>query len=577
MGVIYKLKSSIIDFILEKKKENPLISCRQLVPLIQEKFQIAVSKSSINAVIKEAGLSMPVGRRRKKTSKQEIKPEQEIKLLKSPAFANPPLLLGVKENLASVPLVSVPPEPPAKEEPKPISSAFMAKPPTEKPPVEETPVKEPIATEAFLSQEKRVILPLEIEKSGIVFLKAADYLLGGTSCIKEILLNRFNNGKEKEITEMIEAILYQPFTDNLDISSYLEALKQVKGLLPFIKEKIAQASLQVRCIEVHLSDGISYYLDGQLHTVWSIPQIPYIFSLGLYHIKNYLKDIFNGNKPLVLCHSSGYNFPIPEFFNFMESFEAKEKTITHLTFYNNKLEKIGILPLERKEKRTFIFGLWPWQFGQFRKGKILTDFMSFCFTPLNKKLYLARVEIELAQPNVNKNVILQGCALKEELEGKIKLIILTNSPLEMSNEELVNLYLESWPNLEETFMDFSKKVEFFTYTSEQQKFFFLEKELKKEEAEIEGFFRNYLDNLDNYVRWQFFPAGYEEKDFSLAQERFYSLKADFNLQAHNFLVAFKVSDQYPFLRDLEYACRRINEKKVVFMDGKRCWLSAEKF
>lgn len=63
MGVIYKLKKEVVQVIVEKKKEDPSLSCRKIAALLKEAFRIEVSKSSINAVIKEYKLSSPVGRK----------------------------------------------------------------------------------------------------------------------------------------------------------------------------------------------------------------------------------------------------------------------------------------------------------------------------------------------------------------------------------------------------------------------------------------------------------------------------------------------------------------------------------
>lgn len=62
MGVTYKLKDEIVEFIIRQKRENPQISCRKLVIAVHAEYGLNVSKSSINAVIKEANLSSPVGR-----------------------------------------------------------------------------------------------------------------------------------------------------------------------------------------------------------------------------------------------------------------------------------------------------------------------------------------------------------------------------------------------------------------------------------------------------------------------------------------------------------------------------------
>lgn len=62
MGVVYKLKPEILDFILQQKKEAPSLSCRKLVDIVEQTFHVHVSKSSVNAIIKEHALSNPVGR-----------------------------------------------------------------------------------------------------------------------------------------------------------------------------------------------------------------------------------------------------------------------------------------------------------------------------------------------------------------------------------------------------------------------------------------------------------------------------------------------------------------------------------
>ncbi|MFC1657770.1 hypothetical protein ACFL1D_00075 [Candidatus Omnitrophota bacterium] len=76
----YKLSNVIKDFIIEKKKASPELSCRRLIPLIREKFQVSLSKSLINSVIKQSNLSSPVGRRSRKQQAAFSAPA-EIKLI----------------------------------------------------------------------------------------------------------------------------------------------------------------------------------------------------------------------------------------------------------------------------------------------------------------------------------------------------------------------------------------------------------------------------------------------------------------------------------------------------------------
>ncbi|MDP8213454.1 MAG: hypothetical protein P9X22_09260 [Candidatus Zapsychrus exili] len=69
MGVIYKFKQEVIDFILSQKKENSVLSCRKLADIVSKKFSLVVSKSSINTILKKAQLSSSVGRRATKSEK----------------------------------------------------------------------------------------------------------------------------------------------------------------------------------------------------------------------------------------------------------------------------------------------------------------------------------------------------------------------------------------------------------------------------------------------------------------------------------------------------------------------------
>lgn len=74
-----KLTQEIRRFIIKRKSSQPEISCRGLIPLIKEHFQVDLSKSLINSVIKENNLSCPKGRRRIKEIEPQIRPQMEEK------------------------------------------------------------------------------------------------------------------------------------------------------------------------------------------------------------------------------------------------------------------------------------------------------------------------------------------------------------------------------------------------------------------------------------------------------------------------------------------------------------------
>lgn len=63
MGVIYKLKDEVVQFIISQRQTNPLFSCRQLAESASHKFGLHLSKSSVNDVLKESGIVTPRGRK----------------------------------------------------------------------------------------------------------------------------------------------------------------------------------------------------------------------------------------------------------------------------------------------------------------------------------------------------------------------------------------------------------------------------------------------------------------------------------------------------------------------------------
>lgn len=574
MGVVYKLKPEIKDFILEQKKSNLILSCRSLSALIENKFQTKVSKSSINSTIKEAGLSMPVGRRRKKRRRKAqipAKPQLEIKtaLPSLPLFEKPLQIPAPVEKQAEEPLpapIQIPP---------PI--------PAEKPP--EPPV------------ETKVETPLPRECTGAILLKAVDCLVGGSHYITEAIKSRLTPAQE-DLLAKTEALIYLPLFGSLtkpetgdiaglralvdknftleEILSYHNELQKVKTIGVDLLRILPTILQEVHSIKAHLVGQSSFYLDGQLHTVWSTPHIPFDFSTTIYNIKSYINKYFYENEPLVLFMAPGYDTPTQEFFDFLSGLESQQKRITRLTLCGNKFQDLEVIPLEQIKRRCFIFGLWPWQFTEHRKVKAIGEFKPFYFEPMKKDFYLAEIEIELSQPNIKQSVTLKGCALKTSIAEKTRLVILSNLGNTLSApENLANIYLSHWPNLEEAFQDFSRKIELFTYTASAQRYFSSEglNLSLVAPSDIGALFSKYLEALDSYFRWHFLPLGYEDVDFSTTKERFYNLKAKIEKEKEKITIAFNVPSSYPYLKDLVYLCCRINERQVTFKDGKRLWFT----
>src|ERR1700677_1371350 len=78
MGVIYKLREEVVDFIISQRQSNPLYSCRQLAESASQKLGLHLSKSSVHDVLKESGIITPRGRKPKE--KFEIPQEKKLQI-----------------------------------------------------------------------------------------------------------------------------------------------------------------------------------------------------------------------------------------------------------------------------------------------------------------------------------------------------------------------------------------------------------------------------------------------------------------------------------------------------------------
>lgn len=667
MGTPYKIESEITDFILETKKINPNLSCRTVSDLIWEKFQKKVSKSSVNSILKNSGLSLSVGRRKKRPLEnladrqieKYIEKPLEIIPLKQPAIIpakeplakEKPVLSSVdkpvekhqeitpvesKEESPAEPIAEKPPEsiqeekppeppkqpmqegPAEKSEPSEINSVQeirpaeqkeekTTEPSAEKPPeptheekiaesipekraesIQEEPAKKPELSTTNPAIYEQAELFIDTECCGAILLKAADCLSGGTHYITETIKNKLRCQSTDLLTKT-ERLLFSQlnpdfnvglFADKIltaeDISLYSAKLQSVTNLPSDIFEIISSMLQEVHYLTVALSDNtVFYYLDAQVYTIWSTPNIPDDFSLPTYKIKNCIKNCFREDAPLVLFTAPGYDTPPEEFFNFILTQTESSAKISRLTTFNNRNEQLEGIGIDRNKKQSFVFGLWPWQFTEYRKVKRLGKFTPLFFEALKKNLYAAEIVLELSQPySADVTVTLRGCVLKNSPDEKIRIVILSN--LSVEPEELADIYLTRWPNLEETFKDYSRKIELFTYTANSQRSFSGESQnlSKKREftTDINTLFSYYLKLLDLYVKWRFLPPGYEDMDFSQMNQFFYNLKVGVKKDKNSVIATFQIPPAHPHLKALEYACQRINEREIILKNGKRLWV-----
>lgn len=599
MGIVHKLTTENKELVLTKIKQNPALSCRRLSLLIKKDLSLEVSKSSINALIKEAGLSMPVGRRSTRPKFKlnlQILPEQ-IQALTAP----------VAEPQKTEP--EKPKEEPAVVEPK-TPEVINLEPPEQlklEPPkepeavaktAEEKEIEGPIAAEEKTESPKEIkeeviakvpAEPLEPAGNicnGSLILKAADYLLGGSFLISEAIKKRLNvlqediqlktealvfgqNAQQEELWALIGRRLNQQ-----EVLSFLDLLEGGKTIGLDILRVIPQALQEARCLRIYFQDTSSIYIDGLYHTAWSTPNIPYDFSTPLYTAKKYVNKYFFENKPLCLLMSPGFDAPTREFFNFVAAFNAEKKRVTRVGLYGNNFEELDSVSIEQNKKICLVFGLWPWQFTQNRRVKALGDFKPFFAEALQKELFIAPIELELIEPSSGQVLSFYGFSLKNSVDEKTRQVVLCNCAEVASTQGIAQSYLSRWPNFEEAFQDHSRKIELFTYTADSKSFFSVDKVDLGQSALSQGIkhlFSAYVSALDLYAKCHIFPAGYLDLPMSVMQERFYGLEVQLRHEKNCVFAAFKLPSGFQFRGDLEYALRRLNEREVEFKEGLRLY------
>lgn len=643
MGSVYKLTDEIKQFILQMKREQPALSCRKLSMMIQEKFNAKVSKSSINIVFKGSGLSMPVGRTRKRQRRPALKifivpTATQIPVVnESQVVKEPEAITPVIEEQEEV--ISILPE--AKKENEPVKKDVVTEPQKveeivlqpidkqevtkEKPVIAEQPIIEPEpvkpieqsqegpATQPVTQEPVREEEPYEIKKpsvptqevqavlsegivSGAIFLKAIESLVCGVNRINDIIRSRMRISSA-DYAIKTEALLFANLFDSPpfskidansvlwalvnkrfsadEIASYLNDLQGVEALMSDISRVFPDLLKEVKGLKINLSTSESLYLDGSLHTVWSTQYIPSGFNSTVCKTDTYIKSCFQQGQPLILFTAPGYETPTDEFINLLVSFSSPlKKNINSISLYGNKLEEFNSLLLEQLTERKIIFGLWPWQYVQYRKVNKIKDYKPLFFEPLKKEFYVADIELELSQANGNNKVTLNGYAIKYNPSEKIRLVILSNFPQgSVSAENICLPYFTKWPNIEEAFSDFSRKIELFTYTAGSQLSPFSESadSLKELSTDAGSFLKSYLKLLHVYFKYNILPASYENKDFPTIKSLFYDIDTLIKPQTDHYAVLFKPPVNYPALEDLKYACRRMNEQNCFASDGKRYW------
>ena len=568
MGVIYKLKPEIIEFILKTTTAQPQLGCRKISYLIQEQFKVSVSKSSINSVIKTRGFSKPAGRRPiHKKRAQKIEPPQS---------SDTPQLLITREQKSALPLVIVEGSKAGLEPPK-------------KEPAEEA---EPKVTLLMPSLQELPEGHL-VKKMGCWFLKAADLCLGGVAAVSDALASVILDKDANEIIAGNETLLYMPCfsgasPQDLNMSiGYLAgrpySASEIDGLINFLRpmgslnslllNRLKSRLVFVSRIKFTLADSSFYFLDGNMHSIWSNTRIPKTFSNPIPKVKGYLDaSVLVNNQPLVLQAPAGFGVPTEAFFNFVYSWQGRsDKAVKSIELYSQE-DKMIEMPLQIPLRQNFfILGLWPWQFTQARNTDSLSGSGPFSLKLTNEDFSLTEARMLLRHPQTKAELGLRSVILKKDKQEILSIITNIEKDV-LTPQEVARLYLERWPNLESGYQDFLAKIESARQSNKEKELFLIsapDLAMPEDALDLRRILDLWRERLGEYCQIYFFPPEYKNSDISSLKERFYELEGQIAKQIGHCKIKFIVQSDFEYLDDLVYACQKANERDVRLYDGSR--------
>lgn len=532
MAKIYKLNQEIINLILTKHRQYPQLGCRKLSRMICQEKGILLSKSSINQVLNKAGMHLPVGRRRKKA------------IVSVPALHIPQLPVA-----CDIPVVVVPEQPAAVPAPLPLFDGWGSRTPC----------------------------------TGALVLKAVDYLIGGISLFSGVA-QPDSGAQIPDLAIKLQKLLYVPLVTGAHVEAVMSALlartitaqasasidEEMKGIsVPGLKiARFVPGLFQENlCARFTLSDARTFCVDAQLHTMWSTLNIPYDFCGPSVHTRRWVADFLEGAAPLCLFMAPGFDVPTKELFFLLDGIDGNRASFTKCTSYGPENKEMEIIPCDQSRRRSCVFALWPWQFSGYRQIKDIAEFSPFADPVSGQTLYKAELTLELAQPDLKRSVLLSGYAVKNTPQDKLRFIVLSsNYAVSGSSDDAVCCYLRHWPHLEETFRDFSRKVELFTYAANTRRQFTVDSAIDQRAPwDINSFIRYYLYNIDKYFRWHFLPEIYQRWSLEKTTELVYSLPAQ--IDQRDSCVSVILDASGAAAGDLSYACSRLNERAIRFPEA----------
>ncbi len=597
MGVIYKLKEDLITFIINQKKEKPYLSCRNLVGIIHQNFQIEVSKSSINTVLKGAHLSSPVGRR-------PLVAEEGFTLSKMKKFQIPAekktWLLNAKQEQRLKPTES--------QIPVQLSASLSG-------------LTEAKARQNFqnLLEDKKLGESRLCKAMGYIFLKAAEWELSDAPILGKVLKNYFDQDFSSiPINQIAETLLFMNVFDikNLneiprhqdlgpwvlsdfnrqfnpsEFNKIIEGISDLKKFYLSFSIELSQILKEAFFVKLFLEDGSEVGLDPQMTSIWPTQisrPIPAAFSSPICKATSFIiKQIVNNFEPAIL--SGLQNEAKEEWRSFLLAFEnTPGKIIQKIVIYDNQQKELTCFPWIPKKRRQFILGIWPrhQDFSIWEKRLLLEEAGkrdSLFIPPLQKQIHYYEKILSFndsKDPFIPSNLKVRVLGLMQPDNSSPYLIILTNAcEKEYSAKDLICSYVLRWPNLEKgnNIPLLSNPILFSSQKSMESDC--VEKDLFKEANALSlvgkkgpNDFITYLVSLLNkFFVIKYFPQNHKDIDTANIKSIIYELSGACWKQGNHLIIKLNLPKDFNYKGEVEFAISSLNERSIRNFQGEQVYI-----
>lgn len=500
MGIIYKLKPNIIAYIVSQKQKYPNLSCRKIADLTQAKFNVKVSKSSVNSIIKHEGLSSAVGRR----TKQLLNLQGEIE---RGGFA----ILQAVDCHFDISRI--------------VAELFLK--------------TEPTLTPVLLKEVEVVVQALTIFKS------LFDVTVESKRCYHNSeIWNLVGRRPTKSIYSRI-------------MKTILNSQLTVDELVT----EISKQSMPISGTRFILKDNSAFFVDGQLQSIWRAPIRQAGLFTTYYKSNSYIKKLIRCEQLLSILHLQGATIYSPEILNFISALNGddKDKAIEKIEHLDRNGNVVDVDPVNDSKPRLFFLGFWPWQLETISEFERKPATKKLSWRGLETEYFYQVEEGPLPQPVDTQYVKYNIVIFKNASVGAARMGMLTNIPKNIIHKYLSLNNLYHWIDPENEYKEFTKKTREIQIEDQGLQTTPLESlKVSDRENNLENIFLT-LSQIVFYLFQQgFLPkscASWNQlklKDVFLRQNATVKKIKDFTY--HNIIVTNRLCKD----EDIDYICRRLN-------------------